>query len=238
MGTNVVDFSGRGPYVFKVHGHIRHRVSHIQSVNGQAPQYVQVYVIDSTQATKIRITHTANEQCNSRILDQIDRFFRQHNRLYYTYRMRREIESRVIAESNEAGEDVPVVNIVFRCDRHSDQRRYRAPTANEIAMVFVNSDGEPPFERNIRMYPLNPENPQQPFININILSPNLDPMAYPIFLPYGEPGWQPNWHCESYQVAQGNQSRVNVTMFQYKSALTAVIDDFYPIITAGKLTEQ
>ncbi|GBN35035.1 hypothetical protein AVEN_129146-1 [Araneus ventricosus] len=105
-------------------------------------------------------------------------------------------------------------------------------------MVFVNSDGEPPFERNIRVYPLNLENPQQPFININILSPNLDPMAHPIFFPYGEPGWQPNWRCESCQGAQGNKSRVNVTMLQYKSALTAVIDDFNPIISAGKLTSN
>ncbi|GBN87291.1 hypothetical protein AVEN_145952-1 [Araneus ventricosus] len=105
-------------------------------------------------------------------------------------------------------------------------------------MIFVNSDGEPPFERNIRLYPLNPENPHQPFINIKTLSPNLDPMAYPIFFPYGEPGWQPNWRCESYQGAQVNQSRVNVTMLQYKSALTAVIDDFNPVINAGKLTQQ
>ncbi|GBN02215.1 hypothetical protein AVEN_15143-1 [Araneus ventricosus] len=105
-------------------------------------------------------------------------------------------------------------------------------------MVFVNSDGEPPFERDIRLYPLNPENPQQPFININILSPNLDPMAYPTLFPYGEPGWQPNWRCDSYQGAQGNQSRVNVRMLQYKSALTAVRDDFNPIISAGKLTQQ
>ncbi|GBM13178.1 hypothetical protein AVEN_64381-1 [Araneus ventricosus] len=152
--------------------------------------------------------------------------------------MLREVESRVIAESNETGEDVPVVNTAFRRDRHSDQRRYNAPIANERAMVFVNNDGEPPFERNIRVYPLNPENPQQPFININILSPNLDPMAYPLFFPYGEPCWQPNWCCESYQGAQGNQSRINGTMLQNKSALTAVIDDFNLIITAGKLTQQ
>ncbi|GBM49420.1 hypothetical protein AVEN_149695-1 [Araneus ventricosus] len=105
-------------------------------------------------------------------------------------------------------------------------------------MVFVNSDGEPPFERDIYVYPLNPENQQQPFININILSSNSDPMAYPILFPYGEPGWQPNWRCESYQGAPGNQSRVNVTMLQYKSALTAVKDNFNPIISSGELTQQ
>ena len=26
---------------------------------------------------------------------------------------------------------------------------------NEIAMVFVNSDGEPPFDRDIKIYPKN-----------------------------------------------------------------------------------
>ncbi|GBN26027.1 hypothetical protein AVEN_86869-1 [Araneus ventricosus] len=67
MGTKVVDFSDGGTCVFKVQDHIRHRTSHIQSVNGQAPQYAQLYVIDSTQATKIRVNHPANEQCNLRI---------------------------------------------------------------------------------------------------------------------------------------------------------------------------
>ncbi|GBM49419.1 hypothetical protein AVEN_149694-1 [Araneus ventricosus] len=91
MGAKVVDFSGGGPYVFKVHSQICHRTSHIQSMNGQAPQHAQLYVIDSTQATEIRVNHPAGEQCNVRILDQIDRFFRQHNRLSDTYRMLREI---------------------------------------------------------------------------------------------------------------------------------------------------
>ncbi|GBO34290.1 hypothetical protein AVEN_166295-1 [Araneus ventricosus] len=105
MGTKVFDFSGGAPYAFKVYGQIRRRTSHIQSVNGQAPQYVQLYVIDSTQATKFRVNHPANEKCNLRILYQIDLFFRQHNRLSDTYRILREAESRVIAESKEAGED-------------------------------------------------------------------------------------------------------------------------------------
>ncbi|GBN53617.1 hypothetical protein AVEN_120632-1 [Araneus ventricosus] len=82
---------------------------------------------------------------------------------------------------------------------------------------------------------MNSENPQQLFININILSSNLDPMAYPILFPSG---WQLNWLCESYQGAQGNPNSVNVTMLQYKAALTALRDEFNPIISAGKLTQQ
>ncbi|GBM26356.1 hypothetical protein AVEN_239356-1 [Araneus ventricosus] len=101
MGAKVVDFSGGGPYIFKVHVQICHRTIHIQSVNDQDPQYAQLYVIDSTQTTEIRVNHPANEKCNIRILDQIYRFFRQHNRLSDTCRMLREVESRIIAESNE-----------------------------------------------------------------------------------------------------------------------------------------
>ena len=42
--------------------------------------------------------------------------------------------------------------MIFKRDRQSDQRRYNEPTSNEVAMVFVNEDGESPFHRDIRIY--------------------------------------------------------------------------------------
>ncbi|GBN53292.1 hypothetical protein AVEN_107379-1 [Araneus ventricosus] len=51
MEAKVVDFSGGGLCVFKVHGQICHSACHIQSVIGQVPQHAQLYLIDSTQAT-------------------------------------------------------------------------------------------------------------------------------------------------------------------------------------------
>ena len=56
-------------------------------------------------------------------------------------------------------------------------------------MIFANVDSEPPLEKDIRNYPFNPENPEKHFININILSPNLDPMVYSILLSKSELGW-------------------------------------------------
>ncbi|XP_063781211.1 uncharacterized protein LOC134929546 [Pseudophryne corroboree] len=128
--------------------------------------------------------------------------------------------------------------MALRRDRQSDQRRYNKPTSNEIAMVFVNEDGEPPFQRDIRIYPKNPHDPKQTFINIHILSPNMDPMTYALLFPYGEAGWQSNWQCDSYNEAKLNRVRNYVTMLQYKAALTAIRDDFSPIMAAGKLTQQ
>ena len=237
LGAKIVELPGRGPYVFKVHGQTYHRTSHLQPLDDQVPQFAQLHVFDSTQATDIRHGHIANDLCRREILDQIDRFFRQNNRLAQSYQLMREIEAKEVQCAAETGEVVSV-SMVLRRDRHSDQRRYNAPTSNEVAMVFVNEDGEPPFERDIRIYPKNPQNPNQPFINLHILSPNMDPMTYALLFPYGEPGWQANWQCDAYDGAEHNRIRNNVTMLQFKTAQTAIRDDFNPIMRAGKLTQQ
>lgn len=222
----------------QVHGQTYHRTSHLQPLDNQLPQYAQLYVLDSTQATEVRQDHFANVQCLPHILDSIDRFFRQNNRLANTYQLMRDVEKRAAEQALQAGEEVPLVNMVLRRDRRFDKRRYNAPTCNEIAMVFVNDDGEPPFQRDIRIYPKNPMNPEQQFINISILSPNLDPMTYPIFYPFGEPGWQPSWQCDAYEGAKLNSTRNNVSMLQFKAAQTSIRTDFNAIMSGGKLTQQ
>ncbi|XP_063781333.1 LOW QUALITY PROTEIN: uncharacterized protein LOC134929683 [Pseudophryne corroboree] len=194
--------------------------------------------MDSTQAANFREEHVANDDCRPNIMDTIDRFFRTHNRLAHSYQLIRNIHKQQVQLAAETGQQVPVVSMALRRDRHSDYRRYNKPTSNEVAMIFVNEDGEPPFHRDIRIYPINPDDPNQPFINLNILSPNMDPMTYALLFPYGEPGWQPNWHCASYNGAQLNPKRTYVTMLQYKAALTAIRDEFSPIMYAGKLTQQ
>ena len=54
---------------------------------------------------------------------------------------------------------LPIVNMVFRRDRNSDRRRYNLPTVEEVAMIFTNKDGEPPFERDFRVFPRNDNSP-------------------------------------------------------------------------------
>nr|XP_019555677.2 uncharacterized protein LOC109424939 [Aedes albopictus] len=196
-------------------------------------------MLDSSQATEVRQNHPASELLRTPILDKIDRFMRQNNVLAQHYTMMRQ---KMIAEEQRAvtsGHEIPVVNMVLKIDRQQDQRRYNAATADEVAMIFVNEDGEPPFNRDIRIYPKNPVNSQQQFLNLSILSSNLDPMAYALLYPYGEPGWQPNWQCNAYENAQLNRIRTNVTMLQYKVAQTAIrTAEFNPVMSAGKLTQQ
>ena len=223
MGAKIASPPGRGPYVFRVHGQIYHLTTHLHPPQGVVRKFAQLYVIDSTAAIGERINLPENEGCLAEIIREIDGFFRANNRLADSYRMLKNIEREEIERAEQEGRQVPIVSMVLRRDRRADQRRYNAPNANEIAMVFVNEDGAPPFDRDIRIYPVNPVNAEQQFIHINILSPNLDPYTYAILYPYGEPGWQPNWRMEGYRNDQ-RRVRHNVSMLQYKVAQTAIRD--------------
>lgn len=157
MGVKVVDLPGRGPCVFKVNGQTYHRTSHIEPINNESPQYAQLYVLDSTQATDICENHIANNQCRRDVLLKIDRYYRENNIIAKSFMLMHEIEQRETEEAKRSNLEIPVVSMALRHDRKSDPRRYNAPTSNEIAMVFVSEDGEPPFERDIHIYSKNQE---------------------------------------------------------------------------------
>lgn len=84
-----------------------------------------------------------------------------------------ELEEEEKSSHNE--EQAPhIVNLTFNRDRNADRRRHNLPSVNERDMVFHNVEGTPPFDRDYRAYPLNLNNQM---INLNILSPNLEPMS-------------------------------------------------------------
>ena len=98
-------------------------------------------------------------------------------------------------------------------------------------MIFDTKNGEPSFDRDIQVYPRIGVQP----IDINILSPNLDPMTYPLFFPYGEPGWQPNMKSN----AGTSTTRPNISMLQYKVYQTFDrVGIFNPILHGGILYQQ
>lgn len=117
----------------------------------------------------------SNCRLNPAIIANLDRLIRECNVFTHTHRMQGKVEQEV----NQA----PIIimqtaHITFRRVRNEDRRRYNLPPANEVAMIFPSHDGQPPFERDFSVYPYNDT---QALINLNILSPNLDPMVYPIF---------------------------------------------------------
>lgn len=146
----------------------------------------------------------------------------------------REVEFEVEERAAIQGTSVPAVNMVFARDRNTDRRLYNLPTVDAMSMIFSSSDGALPFYRDFKVYA---RGPVQSTIQLNILSPHLDQMTYALFLPYGEPGWQPNIPL-NLENGTGRR-RSQITMLQWKIAQTAVrVNRFNPILYGGKLFQQ
>lgn len=62
--------------------------------------------------------------------------------------------------------------------------RMNIPISNEIAAVFVDQEGAPPNDIDVVVHSRH----QSGAHYISFLSPNCDPMCYPLFFPNGEPG--------------------------------------------------
>lgn len=184
-------------------------------------------------ANEQRLNNPANQKLNTNILEQLDNLIRQINVYAKAFRTLREVEIEEEVRAAQEHHSIPIVNMVFRRDRNNDRRRYNLPTFDKVAMIFRSADGEPPFERDFRVYP----RARQPLISLNILSPHLDPMIYVLFYPFGEAGWQPAMKIN--MTKQPNRKRTHVTMLQWKVAQIAVrVNRFNAILHGGKLLQQ
>ena len=229
MGAQITERAGKGPYCFTANGQVYHRTSHLLPPEGVQPKYAQLYVLDSAQATEHRMRLPPNQNCLPEVMTEIDAFLRVNNLYATTYRMMFEIERDEVDIARRENRPLPNISLVLRRDRRSRRFDLLAPTANEIGMIFTTVDGEPPFDRDLKVYARDPG--EQPLLKLKIRSPHLDPMVYAILFPFGEPGWQPGMRGFL------NTER-KVSMLQYKSYLTAVRDYFNPVMRAGKLTQQ
>lgn len=87
-------------------------------------------------------------------------------------------------------------------------RRYNALTAKtKVAAIFIGYNGEPPFNRDVCIYPVS-DNCK----NISPMNPCCDPMIYSLLFPHVELGW----HNSMENVEDRRSSKqFRVTQLQY-----------------------
>ncbi|XP_075194167.1 uncharacterized protein LOC142294949 [Anomaloglossus baeobatrachus] len=232
FGANIAPPPGFGPYCFKIHGQIYHRTGTLHPEMGQTPKYAQLYILDLNEATEQRLTVHENKKCNTEMMHQIAQLLQQINPFAAAYRMLKDVEAEEEQKAITYGTSMPSIVMAIKQERGQDPRRYNKPRISEVAVVFQNDDGEPPFNRDILVH-LHPDknNPLLPKTQrISILHSNLDALLYPLFFPRGDQGWHENLQ------QQGTTRRI--TQLQYYSFQLSVRNHFNPILNGGKLTQQ
>lgn len=237
FGYQPVRFS-HGPQAFVIHGQVYHKTA--QTLNSSVkPVFAQLYILDPEFANQERLTNECNVGCREDILTKISSIILDINPYANAYTMMKDL-------MKESGNNETSVTMWITKDRQHDPRRYNLPIANEVAAVFISEDGEPPFDRDIAVHPRSGTGLQ----NISIISPNCDPMVYPLLFPYGEPGYQRGitkicTTSNSVETAEtsdndenGEEKTRNVSMLEFYSYRLQERDIFNPLLHAGKLTQQ
>ncbi|XP_071582449.1 uncharacterized protein, partial [Temnothorax nylanderi] len=134
---NPLDVVNHAPYCLKIHGQYHHLTSiAMRPDDGQPPRYAQLYFLDTEEAIHHRMNNEANQRCDPAMMRDLSCFMIQCNEFAKTFKMMRQVEQ----DLNPRGIQTPNLMLCFRNDPKHDQRRYNAPRANEIAVVFQNID--------------------------------------------------------------------------------------------------
>jgi hypothetical protein len=180
--------------------------------------------LDLDEAPDKRMAVKENRGCDSKLMAALDSLIRCDNKNANGFKMMREIEIEE-REAAEEGRTINLISMLIRTERSNDQRRYNSPRVNEVAIVFQNTDGEPLFELDLRIYSRSEKNTQL----LLILDANWDPMVYPILFPLSELGW------DEKMISLRNSSRNRITMLQFYSNRLTIRREFNSILNAAKL---
>lgn len=233
FGAKYDNLSGKGPDVIRVFGQIYHQTSNLYSSNNTSISYGQLYVYDSEEAATIQMNHIANEKCDKKIMTELNQLMRDINPFAKHFHMLHEKYTSELRRCSILNINVSDYFLIIHSDGTQDIRRYNEPASNEIAFVFESSNGDPPSKRDICIYPKSKNNYDQ--VMIDDINPNIDPMTYPIFYPYGEAGWKPNLLIPNYI----NDEIHKITLLKWKTSQLSLRDnEFNPLIYSGKLFQQ
>ncbi|XP_053571517.1 uncharacterized protein LOC128661269 [Bombina bombina] len=244
MGANIAPPPGYGPYCFRINGQIYHRSGSLHPENDDQRKFAQLYILSPEEAADQRAALKENSGCHIELLRELSSYMSQYNPFAKACKMLYEVEQECIHEASLNGVQNSKVSMVILQDRTSDYRRYNVQRVNEVAVIFQNSDGEPPLERDLLIHCRSTDQTKKTE-RISVLDPNLEPLLYPLLFPYGDQSWGSNialnyrpTSISDVQRRVTTNPRIRVSQMKYYSYRISIRDQFNPFLSAGKLTQQ
>ncbi|EPT05482.1 hypothetical protein FOMPIDRAFT_1091844, partial [Fomitopsis schrenkii] len=126
--------NGSGPYSFRIHGSLHHRMGSLLPNENQPPAFAQLYIHDPHAALQTR--NNRNDNLKPSVMNVLQDLFLEHNPFVPLYKRAYEVlhekppEERVNLEAA----------IILR--ESEDRRRYNLPTVEEVAAIIPGSGDE------------------------------------------------------------------------------------------------
>jgi len=168
---------GTGPYSFCIQGELYHKIESLCPVEGQHPQFAQLYIHDTKREHQNR--HVVMPSLDLMTLDRLFTMMYNINPYVEVFKMARDMITT---------KGVPMdLKLRLIASRTKDARRYNVSTADEVVALMV-GDGSKAVDRHDVVIA------QQvgPFQCISELHVGYMALHYPLMFPYGEDGWHLN----------------------------------------------
>lgn len=167
----------QGPFTFRIHGQVLHRIGSLLPPEGKSPAFLQLFIFDTQNEVANRkkafLGGSTDATIDDKTLSELIHMLDEHNPLAKTFRHARDrYEASKIEE----------FTITLKSQRHRG-RQYDLPTSDEIAGLIVGDFSVDSLARDIVV-----EFKSSGLKRISDLNPLLMSLQYPILFPYGEPG--------------------------------------------------
>jgi len=130
---------GLGPYSFRIQGELYHKIGSLCLVEGQRPQFAQLYIHDTKHEHQNR--HVVMPLLDPTTLDRL---------LTMMYNINPYVEMFKMAKEMMAIEGAPMdLKLRLIASRTKDARRYNMPTADEVVALMVRNGSEVVNRRDV-----------------------------------------------------------------------------------------
>lgn len=194
-----------GPYTFRIHGELYHRMGPLEPQNGGDASYAQLYIYDSEYANTARLNNPINQGLNGSIMDDLDQVMRTYHPYVTVYRSA--YQQMLANPQDNQEENILHARIVLTAAR--DARTYNVPTADEIAVLLPTDPSLQSGQLYLSSIRLIKQSGQ--LHSISMLDAAYACLHYVLLFPRGELGFYPHMPQGNRSVAdmEARQERIN-----------------------------
>ena len=215
-----------GPFSYRVHGQIIHRIGSLLPNNGKLPEYLQLYIFDTGNELENRKKAFTKDASTLALADaiilELIKMLDNHNNLARTFRHARDrIQDAAVSQFK--------ITLVSQPNRG---RQYDLPTASEIGGLVVGDITASTVGRDIVV-----ELKSSALQRIGDLHPLLMSLQYPSLFPYGETGYHDRLPYEGPEASTVRREYMTMREF-YAYQLQTRPSEGMTIIKGGRLLHQ
>jgi len=169
--------NGRGPYSFRIHGALHHKMGTLHPHNPQRPSYAQLYIYNEQAALAAR--NSRNPNLDHVLMGELQDVLNANNPFVPLYKQAYQVMRESPAESE------PNLQMAIVLEQGADRCRYNLPTVDEVAAIIPGT-GEENVDYNRDIVLCYKDGGTR---LISHLHPFYHPLHYVLLFPMGDQGW-------------------------------------------------